>query len=51
MYNIMFLANPIPGLKKTLVDKLSYQQVKEFLRLMPIRNQVEVAVPPTSLNI
>ena len=50
-YNIMFRAKHIPGLDNTLADKLSRQQVKEFLQLTPSQNPVEVTVPPTSLII
>ena len=50
-YNIMFKAEHLPGIQNNLSDKLSRQQITEFLRLFPHKPPIRVDIPEHSLVI
>lgn len=48
-YNIMFKSEHLFSLQNDLADKLSRQQIAEFLKLFPYKTPVQVEIPETSL--
>lgn len=48
-YNIMFKSEHLSSLQNDLADKLSRQQIADFLKLFPYKTPVQVEIPETSL--
>ena len=50
-YNILFKAEHLPGIRNDLSDRLSRQQITEFLQTFPHRHPIRVHIPEPSLAI